>query len=186
MTEYQKECAAKCPEGCVSEHDDPRISEPAALRKANREQAARIGHQRNEINNRLIEIQNLQNFKRNIERAIAECAGPDFKRRPLGGIDSLSKLVRGLRETCDRQAARIAELETDCAKAYRIVSESPLECTHLADDGSGDCDAIDDCIYHSLLRLLIPLGDRNKFSFQSKVSVEETEISKSANAEESR
>lgn len=110
MKEHQKECAAKCPEGCVSEHDDPRISEPAALRKANREQAARIEHQRNEINNRLIEIQNLQNFKRNIEQAIAECAGPDFKRRPLGGIDSLSKLVRGLRETCDRQAARIAEL----------------------------------------------------------------------------
>jgi hypothetical protein len=56
----------------------------------------KIGHQRHEIENRLIEIGNLLGFKRNMEMNVAHWCPAEFKRRPLGGIAWMAERIATL------------------------------------------------------------------------------------------
>lgn len=111
---------------------------------------------RNQLGDNLCWINDLEKPDAERARALPEVEFLESCRRFHGQISQGLGVFAG-GKTIAQLEQELATAIADRAAVFEILTQSKMECRHPADDDSADCGEIDDCLYHSLLKLSEPL-----------------------------
>ena len=117
----------------------------AALRSA---KAQAQSHYFTDIDNLLGEVERLKQENARLE----SLAWERLDRAAIAESELAAAQQRA--ELAERQARA---LEDDRGLIHTAIKESNLQCNHLAADLSGDCECVEDCLFHSLLEWSKPV-----------------------------